>query len=294
LPDFEYVAPKTVQEACFLLAKYQDKAKVIAGGTDLLVSIKKREITPQYLVNLKTIPGLDRIEYNQKGLKIGVLATHRVIAKHPIIIDEFGLLSTACNKIGTPQVRNMGTIGGNLCNAAPSADGTPPLIALSARAKLVSSKGERTVPLEEFFAGPGETILEPDELLTQIQIPKPPARSAGVYLKFSPRGAVDIAVVGVAILLTLGEDGTCSDGKIVLGAVAPTPMRAKRAEAVIKGVKIEDKVIEQAAQAASDEAHPISDVRSSAGYRQEIVRVLIKRAIIQSLEQARSASFNTG
>lgn len=286
LPRFEYLAPQTVAEACSLLSKYGRTAKVIAGGTDLLVKMKERELAPQYVVGLKGITDLDYIDYDDvDGLRIGALTSNDSIAGSMVIRERFGLLSEAAAKIGTPQIRNMGTIGGNLCNAAPSADTAPPLIALGARVKLVSPRGERVVPLEEFFTGPGETVLQTDELLTEIQVPRQIPGTRGVYLKLFPRGAVDIAAVGVAVLLILGKDGTCSDARMVLGAVAPTPVRATRAEAVIKGKPDKNEVIEKAAETASEEAHPISDVRCSAGYRREMVKVLTRRALVQCLRR---------
>jgi carbon-monoxide dehydrogenase medium subunit len=282
LPRFEYLSPQTVAEACSLLSKYGKSAKVIAGGTDLLVKMKERELAPQYLVGLKGINDLDYIEYDEVGgLRIGALTSNDSVAGSVVIREKFGLLSEAAAKIGTPQIRNMGTIVGNLCNAAPSADTAPPLIALGARVKLVSSKGERTVPLEEFFTGPGETVLQTNELLTEVQVPKPIPSTRGVYLKLFPRGAVDIAAVGVAVLLILSDDGTCSDAKIVLGAVAPTPVRANMAEAVIKGKQGKNGVIEEVAETAAEEARPISDVRCSADYRREMVKVLTRRALVQ-------------
>jgi CO/xanthine dehydrogenase FAD-binding subunit len=282
LPRFEYLSPQTVAEACSLLSKYGKSAKVIAGGTDLLVKMKERELAPQYLVGLKGINDLDYIEYDEVGgLRIGALTSNDSVAGSVVIREKFGLLSEAAAKIGTPQIRNMGTIVGNLCNAAPSADTAPPLIALGARVKLVSSKGERTVLLEEFFTGPGETVLQTNELLTEIQVPKPIPGTRGVYIKLFPRGAVDIAAVGVAVLLILSDDGTCSDAKIVLGAVAPTPVRANMAEAVIKGKQGKNGVIEEVAETAAEEARPISDVRCSADYRREMVKVLTRRALVQ-------------
>jgi carbon-monoxide dehydrogenase medium subunit len=287
LPKFEYLSPQTVAEACSLLYRHGKSAKVIAGGTDLLVKMKERELAPRYLVGLRGINDLDYIEYDKKGgLRIGALTSNGSVAGSAVIQEEFGLLAEAAAKIGTPQIRNMGTIGGNLGNAAPSADTAPPLIALGARVKLVSSKGERTVPLEDFFTGPGETVLKTNELLTEIQVPEPVPGTRGVYLKLLPRGAVDIAAVGVAVLLVLGKGGICNDVRIVLGAVAPTPVRAKRAEAVIKGKQGKNGVIQEAAQTAAEEARPISDVRSSAAYRQEMVKVLTRRALVQCLRQA--------
>jgi carbon-monoxide dehydrogenase medium subunit len=282
LPRFEYLAPQTVAEACSLLSQYGKAAKVMAGGTDLLVRMKEKELVPQYLIGLKGITDLDYIEFNEvDGLRIGALTSNDSVAGSVVIRERFNLLSEAAAKIGTPQIRNLGTIGGNLGNAAPSADTAPPLIALGASVKLVSSKSERTVPLEEFFIGPGETVLQTNELLTEIQVPKPTPGTKGAYLKLFPRGAVDIAAVGVAVLLILGKDGICSDARIVLGAVAPKPMRATRAEAVIRGKQGKNEVIKEVAEAASEEARPISDVRCSADYRREMVKVLTRRALVQ-------------
>ncbi len=286
LPKFEYLAPKTVKEACKLLSKYRGRAKVIAGGTDLLVKMKNREQTLQYLVGIKNISDLDYIHYNPVvGLRIGAFTSHQSLANSPIIRDKFAILAMAAAEIGSPQIRNMGTVGGNLCNALPSADTASPLIALKAKVKLVNHKRERTIVLEKFFTGPGETVLRDDELLTEIQVPSLPPCTGGTYLKLYSRGAVDIATVGVACILTLGENENCEDARIVLAAVAPTPLRAKLAEEVIKGKKIENGIVEEAAQTAFDEAKP----RSSPEYKREMVRVLTKQAIMQSLEKAKQA-----
>lgn len=288
LPEFQYFAPKSLGEACSILQEHDGTAKVMAGGTDLLVKMKHRATAPKYVIGLKNVPGLDSITYSDsEGLRVGSLVTHQSIADNSIIRERFGALASACSKIGTPQVRNMGTIGGNLCNAAPSADSAPPLIAHRAMVRLVSPDGERFVPLEEFFTGPGNTVLASNEILTEIQVPSSPNR--GVYLKLPARTAVDIAAVGVAALITLDSKGEiCRDARIVLGAVSPTPMRAKKAERAIKGKEVTDSLIEKAAQLASEEARPLSDVRSSAYYRTEMVRVFTKQAIRQALEEARS------
>jgi len=276
LSGFDYLAPKTVKEACSLLSKYEGKAKVIAGGTDLLVSMKKQQISPQYLVNIKGIPRLEYIKYTQKdGLKIGALATLQSIASSPIIKEKFGLLSTACNKIGTPQVRNMGTIGGNICNAGPSQDSIPALLVLDANLKLVSLKAERVVPVDKFLIAPFQTALKEAELLTEIQIPTPPPKSDGCYQWLTKITEADETLVGVAILVTLDTGSICKDVKIGLCSVAPTPMRARKAEEVIRGKKLESKLIEQAAQVAAEETRP----RSRADYRRQMTSVLVKRAI---------------
>jgi len=283
LPRFDHLAPKTVEEACLLLSKYKGKAKVIAGGTDLLPAMRNREVTPAYIINVRSIPNLDYIRYTDaEGLKIGALATLYDIESSPIIREKFPMVADAASKIGTPQVRNMGTIGGNLCNAAPSADIAPPLIGLEAKTKINGPNGERVIALEEFFIGPGENALQADEILTEIQIPNPPPHTRGVYLKLPARTMVDLAVVGVAVVVTLDDkERSIVDAKIVLGAVAPTPVRARQAEDIIKSKAISRELIEKAAEAAAGEAKPISDLRGSASYRKEMVNTLTKRAIRQ-------------
>jgi len=287
LPKFEYLDPKTIEEACSLLSQHGDKARLIAGGTDLLIIMKHKEVTPEYLVGLKGIPNLDSIDADAEGVRIGALATLRSIGDSAVVRERFPFLADIAGKMATHQIRNMGTIGGNICNAAPSADTAPSLICLGAKAKLVGPKKERIVAVEEFFTGPGETVLKAGEILTEIQVPNQPAHTGGAYLRLT-RLSVDLAVVGVAALVTLqGKGGLCKEARIALGAVAPTPIRAKKAEGVITGKKIENGLIEEAAQIASEEARPITDVRGSAPYRTDIVRVLTKRAIGQALEQAK-------
>lgn len=287
LPKFDHLEAKTIEEVCSLLAKYKGKARVIAGGTDLLVSMKGREISPQYIINIKAIPNLDGINYSRKdGLVIGAMTTLAAIESSPIIGERFPILSSAAHQTGSPHIRNIGTIGGNLCNAAPSADMAPSLIGLGAKAKIKGLKGERIVTVEEFFLGPGVSVLKAGEILTEIQVPNPPPHTRGVYLKLPARTAIDIAVVGVAVVVTLDTKGiNIADAKIVLGAVASTPIRARQAEDTIKGKALDDELIQKAAQAAADEAKPISDVRGSASYRKEMVKVLTNRALKQATTQ---------
>ena len=283
LKSFEYLEPRTVEEAVQTLSKHGDKAKVLAGGTDLLISMKKRQIIPQYVVYIKGIPDLDYIQYSQEaGLRIGALVTHSAIADSSIVRDKFELLAIACGKVGTPQVRNMGTIGGNICEGGPSQDSIPPLLVLDAKLKLVSSNGERIVPINEFFIAPFKTALQQAELLTEVQVPAPPPRSAGCYKWATKITTVDETLVGVAVLMSLDStDGTCSDIKIALCSVAPTPTRARRAEEVLRGKKIDNGLIEQAAQVAAEEAKP----RSRADYRRRMTRVLVREAINETWQR---------
>jgi len=286
LPRFEYLSPQTVKEACSLLLQHGDKAKVMAGGTDVLNVMKERIIKPEYVIGLRAISDLDYIEADADGIRIGAMTTLTSLGNSKIVREKFPCLAEVPGKMATVQIRNMGTLGGNLCNAAPSADTAPILICLGARAKIVSADSERVVALEDFFTGPGETVLKDGEILAEIQVTGQPANTGGAYFKMS-RVAVDLAIVGVAAVVTLdGKGGSCSDIKIALGAVAPTPIRAKKAEASIKGKTIDEALIEQAGKIASEEASPIDDVRGSAYYRTEIVNVFTKRAIRKALEQA--------
>jgi len=277
LKPFEYLEPKTVEETVKFLSEYGDRAKVLAGGTDLLISMKKRKVNPHYIVCIKGIPDLDYIRYSQEGgLRIGALASHRAIADSPIIRDKFELLATACGKVGTPQVRNMGTIGGNICQGGPSQDTIPSLLVLDAGLKLVGPNGERIVPINGFFIGPFKTALNQAELLTEVQIPTPPPGSAGCYKWLTKVVTIDETLVGVAVLMSLDStDGICKDIKIALCSVAPTPFRAIQAEEVLRGNKVDGTLIEQAAQIAAEETTP----RSRADYRRRMTEVLVREAI---------------
>ncbi len=289
LPRFEYLAPGTVNEACAMLAKYSGEAKVIAGGTDLLPQMKWGEIKPKYIIGLANISDLKGIKCSSSaGLTLGALTTIRAIERSAEIKESFPLLAQAASVLGSVEVRNRGTVGGNLCNAVPSADMAPSLVALGAQVRLVSEKGERILPLEEFFKYPNQTVLGPSEILAQIEAPNIPPRSGGAYIKLERRNAMDLPIVGVAALVNVnGGSSACKGARIVLGAVAPTPMRAVKAEKILKENGLGEATIEKAAQVASEEAKPISDIRASADYRREMVKVLTRRAIKQALGQVK-------
>jgi len=289
---FEYFEPLSIEETVSLLKKYGDKAKVLAGGTDLVPQMKEKTTRPEFVISIGRIANLDYIRLDgEKGLKIGALTTIRSIEQSPQLQPKYGLICQSASQTASIAVRNVATVGGNLCNASPSADIATALMALSAKTKLVSPAGERIVPLEDFILGPGATALKTDELLTEIQIPSPPAHTAGVYIKYTTRGGEELALIGVAALLTLSAgDGTCTEAKLALGAVAPTPIRARRAEGVLKGKKIDQELIEKAALTASDESSPIDDIRGSAEYRREMLKVFTRDAIRQAAELAKSAA----
>lgn len=284
LPRFEYHSPKSVYEASELLDKYGEKARVFAGGTDLLVSIKKREVVPEHLINLKGIADLKATHFNpREGIRIGALVTLGEIERSKIVKDKFCALWDAVNVMASSQVRTLATIGGNLCSAVPSADTAPPLIVLSASMKLMGANGERSVLVEDFFKGPKESILQRNEILTQILIPNSPEDSSGAYLKLMRRNAMDLALVGVAAHLRLDQKSkVCSEAKIALGAVAPIPMRAPEAEKILLKKKINEGLAAEAGRAASAVCRPISDIRSSLEYRCSMVEVLTKRAVMHA------------
>jgi carbon-monoxide dehydrogenase medium subunit len=280
---FDYLEPHTIEEAVSTLTKYDGKAKIIAGGTDLMNLIRTRMIRPEYVVDIGRVSGLDNVEYDDKGeLLIGALTTIRALEISAEVKKHHPVISQAAGQLGSMAIRNVGTIGGNLCNAAPCAETAPSLIALGARVKIAGPAGERTVTLEDFFTGPGQTVLQRGEIVLKICVPSMSPHTRGVYLKHSIRGTEDLAIVGVAAVATV-DGKRCRNVKIVLGAVAATPMRARNAEKVLEGKEMDDALVESAAQAASNESQPITDVRASADYRKEMVKVFTRRAVNEAV-----------
>lgn len=281
-----YLTASSVQEAVSLLSEYGDKAKFVSGATDLLMQLKRGEAMPECLIRLGEIRELDFIKDDEAGgLRVGALTTIMDVANSPLIQSKFSILAQAAGMLGTPAIRNQATLGGNLCNAAPSADMAPPLLVLGAKVKIVGKEGEKIVPLEDFFVGPGQTVLGQNHLLTEIQVPDVLAHSGGAYLKQKRRQGADLAVVGVAALVVMAGE-VLEDVKIALGAVAPIPMRAKKAEEILRRRKLDQELLEKSCQAAASEASPIDDIRGSADYRRELLTVLTKRAITQAIQQA--------
>ncbi len=283
LPRFDYIVPKTLDEALKTLNKYKGVSRLLAGGTDLIPQLKKREIdAPQWVVDLKEIDGLDAITYDGDGLRIGPLATINAIAQSPAVKEHYPILAQAALSMASPQVRNRGTFAGNICSAVPSADSAPSLLALSASVKIRGLKKERIVPMEKFFTGPRSTVLKANEMVLEIIVPKPIPASRGVYLKLSPRHSMDLAIVGVAAV-GVCKNGICKDIKIALGAVAPTPVRAPIAEAMLQGKPVTPALINEAAKNAVTQCSPIDDHRASQEYRCDMIYVLTKRALNQIL-----------
>lgn len=286
LKPFEYFEPRTIEEAVRIAFMYGDKAKVLAGGVDLVPKMRQRKIKAECVVSLQRIPGLDYIEGNGAGLRIGALTTLRSIELSPIIQRDYMILYEAIQDIASIQVKNMGTAVGNLCVATPASDVAPPLSVLGARLRIASTTPERLIPIENLFIGVNQTILQPGEIVTEIIVPSPSHETGSAFLKLV-RTAADIAKVNVAISVTI-INNTCQEAKVALGSVAPTLIRAKKAEETLKGKKVDQKVIEAAAQAAAEEAKPITDIRSTAEYRKETTKVLVRRAIEKALERAKA------
>lgn len=289
LPKFDYHAPTTVEEACSLKGQYGGKAKCLAGGTDLLVNLKKKVIAPEQVISLNRIEGLSEVsDENGKGVFVGPLCTAAFLAGSGLIREKVSVLGQGAGRLGSPLIRNRATVGGNLVTARPASDMAPPLLVLGAELVLKSAKGERKVLLKDFILGPGQTAMGADEILTGIIIPAAGGLSAGSYLKLGSRKALEISLVNAASFMALGADGTIQQARVALGAVGPTPMLSPSAEAVLKGAKPKgesDPVFQEAARAAAQDAKPITDHRGSAEYRRAMVEVLTLRTLVASYQQ---------
>jgi CO/xanthine dehydrogenase FAD-binding subunit len=281
LPRFELLEPTSVKVVCDILQRNND-TRVIAGGTDLLVNMKKKVIMAGTLVSLDKISELKDVSYSGKtGLTMGSMVRIADVAESPIIKTNYTILATAAGKLGSLQIRNRATIGGNICSARPAADTIGPLIAYGAVARIASPDGAREEAIETIFKGPGQTTIRKGEFLTAITIKSPEENTVSSYIKFGVRRAMDIAVVSVTSLITL-KNGTCSLARLVLGAVAPTFIRCLKAEEFLLGKDLSEDVAEQASQLATEASRPISDFRASADYRRHLVQVLVKRSLLET------------
>jgi CO/xanthine dehydrogenase FAD-binding subunit len=284
---FQYLKPTSLAEALDLLSAHKDNAKVIAGGTDLMIQWKKKLLSPDYLISLRNVPELNFIYFGE-ALRIGSATTHRSLELSSEIRSRFPVISDAVSGLGSVQVRNSATIGGNLCNAAPSADTAPPMIVLEAQVKIASSNGERSVPIEDFFKGPGRTILQAGEIVTEFVVPQPLPRTGMAYTKHTRRKAMDLPILGVAVLFSFDDDlSTCRKARIALGVASPTPMRAKKAEAFLEGKAINEQVLAEAGEIAAAEASPRTTIRGTEWYRRDMIRVLVKRTGLICQQRAR-------
>ncbi len=274
----DYLAPQSLSEALRTIGEKPTGVHIIAGGTDLIPRMRSGVVEPSLLVDLRLL-GLDGIEMSGDGILIGASTTHTEVLESALLAKYCPALVESAKDIAAPPIRNRGTVGGNLVNASPSADLVPPLLVYDALVVLANPDFEREVPLTEFFIGPGRTVLDADEILTEVRIPAIPKRTSSAFVKLGKRRAMAIAVVSAAARLTLDEAGIITQARIALGSVAPTPIRATKAEASLIGQTPNADCLAEAGQIASTEAVPISDLRASGEYRAKMIAVLTRRAL---------------
>lgn len=283
---FDYYEPTTIRECLGMLTHYGPEALVLAGGTDLVIKLRLRLVRPRVVISLGSLKELRKMERKRDGsLEIGAMKTLREIEHSDALKNDFDLIRQGAGCVSSMQVRNVATLGGNTCNASPSADTVPGLIAAGARARIVGPEGERLLALEEFFVGPGKTVLQIGEILAGFQVPASLPTTEGVYKKYAIRREVDLAIVGVAAQLTLDESDRVQRARIVLGAVAPTPWRARRAEEVLFGQCPTDELLIESARVAAEDSRPITDQRASAQYRKEMIKVWTRNALREAFQK---------
>lgn len=282
---FELALPESLDDCLRLLAQRGPETKLLAGGTDLLPQMKNSVIMPKRVIDLSGVARVKILECDAKGLRIGAAVPARQVEQDPRVRNGYAAVAESAALLGSVQVRNLATVGGNICNAAPSADMAPPLVALEAQAVIAGPKGERRVPLSDFFTGVRTTVVGPDELLVEIFVPAPGPHSGGCYIRHTPRRELDIAVVGVASQVTVANE-VCAKARISLAAVSPTPVRATAAETALEGKPLTPELIERAADLAGQAAKPISDQRGSADFRRHLVRILTRRTLTTALARA--------
>ena len=291
LPKFEYAGPQSLAEVCALIAgTSSEEVMLLAGGTDAILQMRRRERAPRHVIGLKGVAELEFVREQADGsLAIGAMTTLQTLLSAPAVSQRYGLLRETAAQIGGVELRNVATVGGNIAGALPCADLPPALMTLGARIKLCSQRGDRWVPLDEFFPEFGRTVAQQDELVTEISLPPPAASSGGTYLKFHDRHSMDMTVVGVSAFVVLDDDGrTFRDVRLAYANSAPIVFRAKRAEEILRGQALTDQGLDAAAETACAEASPRTSWRANAEYRQELIRVLTKRAIRQAWGKASS------
>jgi carbon-monoxide dehydrogenase medium subunit len=289
LKEIEYAAPKTVDEAVKLMASAGQQARALAGGTDILVQLRVGRRTPDLLVDVKNIPELNQLSYDPgQGLTLGAATPCYRIYQNQTVASAYPGLIDAASLIGGIQIQGRASIGGNLCNAAPSGDSIPPVIVLGGVCTIAGPNGTRQVAAEEFCTGPGQNVLQPGEILVSISFPAPQAHSGASYLRFIPRNEMDIAIAGVGSSVVLDSSGqNFVTGRVALSAVAPTPLLVSQATEALAGKPVSDETIEAAAQAAMAAARPINDMRGTVRQRVHLVGVLTRRTLRNAIRRAR-------
>ncbi|MCK5542387.1 MAG: xanthine dehydrogenase family protein subunit M [Desulfobacterales bacterium] len=284
---FKYLSPKTVEEAIAFHGQHSETSKFIGGGTDVIVKLKEGWMEPDFLISLKKIEEMSELHKNEatQELSIGAMVTHATLEKSLMIQNDYPIIYDAVSNIGSLQVRNVGTIGGNLINAVPSADGAIPLIALDGVALLHGPDGERSCDVKDIFVAPYKTILKPGEILKKIAIPPQASNTGSAYIKFGRRAAMELPLIGIGVLLTLDETKEiCIKARICLGVAAPVPMRAFGAEKLLVGKKINEEILIEAGKIAADESKVRDSVRGKAWHRKEMIRVHVRRIGLKCLE----------
>ena len=277
MKEFEYLKPDSIKKTISILSQYGERAQILNGGTDLIVEMRDKIIQPEYLVDIKAILQLNRITYSeQDGLDIGAAVTLNEISDSKVVQKNYPILVKACKTVGSYQVRNRATLVGNICNASPAADTAPSLLVLEAKVNITGPTGEKAVPINRFFTDVKKNVLRKGEFVTSVTIPTIEDKWTGVYLKQARKKEVDLATIGVAVLCVRDEV------RIALGAAAPIPLRAFKTEELLKGKIIDEPLLEKVGKSILTEVSPISDIRSSQQYREDIIEVLVKRAILQA------------
>ncbi|HHT47316.1 MAG TPA: xanthine dehydrogenase family protein subunit M [Firmicutes bacterium] len=289
LNTFHFHKPVSLKEAVELHENYGPQASYIAGGTDVIVGLKKNKLEPGHLISLLNIPGLNHISSDGKELHIGALTTHRQLEMNEEIGQKFSVLHDAVKQIGSVQIRNVATLGGNLCSALPSADSASPLLVLNAKIKTAGVKN-RILAINDFFVGPGQSALEPSEIVTEIIIPYPHQRSGAAYVKLGRRGAMEIPLIGAAVYFEVDELGFCTKARVALTTAAPTPIRVPNAEAALEGKKLNQDVFRSCAERALLDASPRTSWRTTAEHRRAVIPVLVERACAISLARIEQSS----
>jgi carbon-monoxide dehydrogenase medium subunit len=291
LPKFDFHEPATLEEACQVMAELSGRARLLAGGTDLLVNMKKKLLAPENLVSIARIEQMNGISSSGEEISLGGGMTAADLAESAELKKAMGALYRAAGGIGSPLIRNRATLGGNLVTARPAADLPPALMVYDADLVLKSSSGERTMAVAEFFKGPGETVIAQDEILTGVVAQSSPPLSGAGYVKLGVRQAMEIALVNIAVFMTLDKpEGVIKTARVAMGSVAPVPIRAPSAERVLIGEKPSETLFEKAGEAAAGDSKPITDFRASAEYKRQMIKVLTKRALNQALEEAKTNS----
>lgn len=284
---FTYLTPESPEEVLSLLQQHGDEAKIIAGGTALVIMMQQRLVLPDVLISLDRVRGLDGINTTDGMLRLGGRLTHRAVEVAPLVREHLPVLADTYHHVATIRIRNMATVAGSLAHADPNQDPPVTLLALDAQVQLASASGTREVALENFFTDYYETVLAPEEMLTEVRVPLPAPHTRSVYLKFLPRSADDYATVGVAATVRVNPDnGTCEDCRIAMGCVGVTPLRATQAEALVRGQQPTDELLREAGAVAQEATDPLSDTRGSAAYKRSMAGVFVRRALDQAWQQA--------